>query len=268
MGKHIFIFVQLILATTIMTAQEYQWLYSDPAVEVYLEPEIKRSGGVSRITKVHQPRLQIFKPDEKKNNGDFVLICPGGGYQILAIDLEGTEIAEYLTSLGYTAVVLEYTVPQDRDAALQDVGKAFKDITHFDEFKSDSKMGILGFSAGGHLAARFSTSENNTNHTKDQDIVKPDFTVLIYPAYLDKGENGGLSPEIKLSPQTPPMFIFVAADDKYAPSSLVLAKALQENKTTVDFHMLAEGGHGFGMREGVEAAETWPLLLEKWLKKI
>lgn len=263
--KSIYVFLILTFLGQCLSAQEYIDLYKDRTNQ---EPDSKRRDGVTRITKVFNPRLQVFRPADASNNGHSVIICPGGGYQILAIDKEGTEIAEYLTNLGYTAYVLEYSVPQQQEMAFKDLFNAIQVVRTINHDRKESQLGVLGFSAGGHLAATVSTMPDSTmSESTERMLAKPDFAVLIYPAYLDKGENAGLSPEIPLTSETIPMFIFVSADDPYARSAVVMAGALQENQTSVEFHMYPEGGHGYGMRKGIEAAETWPLLLENWLKK-
>lgn len=226
-------------------------------------------GGVTRLHDVTNPIISVYKPSKEKDNGNSIVVCPGGGYQILAIDLEGSEVAEWLNGLGYTAYVLEYRVPNQKEGALQDVQRAMRVARSLT--KESGKVGVLGFSAGGHLSASASTRYSEQIYTAQDKIDKitarPDFTVLIYPAYLDKGENEGLSPEIKLSDETPPMFIFMTADDPYAGSSIAISGALRKNKTPVEFHLLPEGGHGYGLRSGTEAGETWPTMCERWLAK-
>ena len=259
------VFLCFIFYGNCVIAQEFKWLYPPENDQFYQLPESVKSDDIERITKVFHPRMQIFTPSPENDNGDFIIVCPGGGYHILAIDLEGTEIAEWLTSVGYTAIVLEYTVPENRDRALEEVMEMITQVRRRDDYQENSKLGIIGFSAGGHLAARAATYQLGNKNRGDNLVL--DFAALIYPAYLDKGENETLSPEIVLNSETVPMFIFVAADDFHAASSIVLSGALQKNKTSVEFHLLPEGGHGFGLRSGNEAAETWPGLLNKWLKK-
>ncbi|MDT0552694.1 alpha/beta hydrolase [Urechidicola vernalis] len=229
---------------------------------------------VKRLTDVTNPHLTIFHPNESNKNGASVIICPGGGYQILAIDLEGYEIAEWLTSLGFTAFVLEYRVPQKQEGALMDIQRALRIVrNNATEWKLDSdQIGILGFSAGASLSARISTNFNKKLYpfvdTADKHSAKPNFSVLVYPAYLDKGPNNTLTPELTLDKNTPPMFIFATADDPFANSALVMASALRSNKTPVELHLYAKGGHGYGLRPGNEAAEKWPVLAEDWFTKI
>lgn len=230
------------------------------------------SNNVTRLTNVTDPILEIFEPKPAIKNGASVIICPGGGYNILAINLEGYEIAKWLNSLGYTAFVLQYRVPKKRDGALMDVQRAIRIVRSKSKVFgiNPEKIGVLGFSAGGSLAARASTNFNIETYKKidtlDKKPCKPNFTVLIYPAYLDQGENRTLTPELTITDQTPPMFIFATADDPYGNSALVMAGALRDNKVPVELHFLPTGGHGYGLRPGTDAGETWPILAEKWLK--
>ena len=130
----------------------------------------------------------------------------------------------------------------------------------------------MGFSAGGSLSARASTLFDRNTYPKVDDAdnlsCRPDFALLIYPAYLDNGENRTLTPELAVNEQTPPMYLFATADDKHGTSALVFAGALRDNKVPVELHLLPEGGHGYGLRPGNAAAETWPKLAEKWLEKL
>ncbi len=232
------------------------------------------SGNVTRITDITDPGMIVFPASADNNNGAGVVICPGGGYSILAIDLEGYEIAQWLNDLGFTAAVLQYRVPKKQEGALQDVQRALRIIrSKAGKWNLDpNKLGVMGFSAGGSLSARASTLYNETTYPKvdaaDELSCRPDFTMLIYPAYLDKGENRSLTPELKVDENTPPTFIFQTADDHVGNSSLVYATALRDAKVPVELHILPEGGHGYGLRQGSEAAETWPKLAEKWLKKL
>lgn len=230
-----------------------------------------KGDGVIRFAEVTNPIMTIYAPPAAKANGTGIIICPGGGYSILAHNLEGTEIAEWLSSLGYTAFVLQYRVPQQQAGALQDVQRAIR-IVRNEASKwnlSTNKIGVMGFSAGGSLSARASTLYDTQTYSRidavDDLSCRPDFTILIYPAYLDKGDNRALTPELKVTEETPPMFIFATADDKYANSALVMTTALRDAKVPVELHFLPKGGHGYGLRPGNKAGETWPNLLENWL---
>ncbi len=233
------------------------------------------SNNVIRLTDVTNPILEVYKPDNEKNNGASIIVCPGGGYQILAIDLEGYEIAKWLNTLGFTVFVLQYRVPDNRLGALNDVQRAIRIVRSKakDYNCNPEKIGVLGFSAGGSLSARASTNFDKKTYKKtdtiDENSCRPNFTVLIYPAYLSTGENNSISPELSITNQTPPMFIFATTDDAYSnKGSLALSNALMEAKRPVELHVLPSGGHGYGLRKGNVAAETWPVLVEKWLMNI
>ncbi|WP_165586743.1 sialate O-acetylesterase [Neotamlana sedimentorum] len=232
------------------------------------------SGNVMRLAKVTQPTLTVFKPEKPNQSGAAVIVCPGGGYGILAIDKEGCEIAEWLNQLGYTAFVLQYRVPKNRAGAIQDVQRAIKVVRSKAELYklNTNKIGVLGFSAGGHLAARASINYNIETYSKIDEVddfsPRPNFTMLIYPAYLDSGEDRTISPEFQFNDFTPPCFVFGTVDDPYGNSALEITKALRDKKVPVELHMLAKGGHGYGLRKGNNAAKTWPKLAESWLDKL
>lgn len=230
-------------------------------------------GNVTRIATVTDPVIEVFEPEGGNKTGMGVVVCPGGGYSILAIDLEGYEVAKWLNSLGITAFVLHYRVPENPAGALQDALRAMRLVRYENVYKSAKlkKIGIMGFSAGGSLSARASTRYNEKTYegidVADAISARPDFTLLIYPAYLDDGPDKSLTPELKVDSKTPPVFIFETADDPYGNSALVMAGALCDQKVPVELHLLPEGGHGYGVRSGNPAAETWPGLAAKWLNK-
>ena len=231
----------------------------------------KREGNITRIAEVTDPAIVVFPADKNRNTGTSVIICPGGGYSILAVDLEGYEIATWLNTLGINAFVLQYRVPKKRDGALQDVQRAIRIVrARADEWKSDpGKIGVLGFSAGGSLSARAGTQFNEITYkavdSYDSMSCRPDFAVLIYPAYLDNGPGKSLTPELTITENTPPMYIFGTADDTYGNSALVMAASLRNSKVPVELHFMPMGGHGYGLRPGNIAAETWPGLLGNWM---
>ncbi|MGE5406297.1 MAG: alpha/beta hydrolase [Methanosarcina sp.] len=229
-----------------------------------------RNDNVYRISEVTNPSLEVFQASSVSSNGA-VIVCPGGGYSILAYDKEGTEIATWLNKLGYTAFVLQYRVPQKKEGALQDIQRAIR-LVRNDSKKwniDPEKIGVIGFSAGGSLCARAGTMFSQRTYAAvdkaDSLSCRPSFAMLIYPAYLDQGPDLSLTPELKMSPEIPPMFLFQTADDTFANSSLVMAGALRKQKIPVEIHLLPKGGHGYGLRPGIDAAETWPALAGKWL---
>ena len=233
---------------------------------------VSENDKILRYSEVTNPAIEVYLPDPANKNGSAVIVCPGGGYQILAYDLEGTEIAAWLNKLGYTAFVLQYRIPGKKDGALQDAQRAIRLIRdNSKKWNIDpERTGIMGFSAGGSLSARTSILFNKKTYPPvdkaDSLSCRPSFTMLIYPAYLDQGPNYTLTPELELGKDVPPFFIFQTADDPYGNSALVMAGALRNGKLSVELHILNTGGHGYGLRPGKIAAETWPILAEKWLK--
>ena len=229
---------------------------------------------VIRLTDVTNPALIVFEPEIQNNSDIGIIICPGGGYDILAIDIEGYEIAEWFNKLGYTAFVLQYRVPKNQDGALNDIQRAIRIVRNKSENYriNPEKIGIIGFSAGGNLCAQASSrfTEDSYPIVDDTDTLscRPNFTMLIYPAYLDNGEKHSISPELSITKKTPPFFIFGTADDSYGNSALVMTTALRNKKIPVELHFLQEGGHGYGMRSGNIAAETWPYLAKNWLDRM
>ncbi len=236
-------------------------------------PEISpnTSRQVTRLSRVTNPAIIVYPPAPDKNNGAGVVVCPGGGYNILAIDLEGFEIAAWLNSLGYSAFVLEYRVPRNQEGALQDVQRAIRIIRQrADEWQLDpDKLGVMGFSAGGSLSARAETRYRDRTYQPvdqaDSLSCRPSFAMLIYPAYLDLGPGRTLTPELQVDADTPPTFIFATTDDKYANSALVMAGALRDAGVSVELHLMPVGGHGYGLRRGNPAAELWPKLAATWM---
>ena len=233
-----------------------------------------RKDNVLRYNEVTNPAIEVCLPDRLVKNGSAIIVCPGGGYKILAYDKEGTEIAAWLNKLGFTAFVLQYRIPDKKDGAIQDIQRAIRLVRSISQKRNldPEKIGVIGFSAGGSLSARASTLFNKKTYSMvdkaDSLSCRPDFTMLIYPAYLDQGSDFSLTPELQISKEVPPMFIFQTADDTYGNSSLVMAGALRSAKIPVELHMLSKGGHGYGLRPGNVAAETWPQLAEKWLRVV
>ncbi|WP_299553144.1 alpha/beta hydrolase [Seonamhaeicola sp.] len=276
--KKVFVLITLIF-TQVVIAQSNVYLWPN---DVPNETEPKQAHEISdnkknkviRYSKVTNPDFLVFKPVKAHKSKGAVIVCPGGGYGVLSTNLEGTEVAQWLNSLGYTAFVLHYRVPQKQLGALNDIQRAVRMIRHNAEtYDIDpDKIGVLGFSAGGSLSARAATLFTSDSYKKSDAIdaisCRPDFAVLIYPAYLDKGENRSLTPEIKIPENAPPFFIFATADDKYGNSALVMTTALRDHKIPVDLHFIQNGGHGYGLRPGNEAAKMWPRLAENWLEKI
>jgi acetyl esterase/lipase len=276
--KNLFVFLLLLFLSISTNAQKreiiYLWPGKVPGELKEKQPPVidtSKNDKILRFDEVTNPAIEVFLPDKAINNGSAVIVCPGGGYNILAYDLEGTEIAGWLNRLGFTAFVLQYRIPDKKGGALQDVQRAMR-IVRNNPHKwniDPEKIGVMGFSAGGSLSARASTLFNKKTYPpvdkSDSLSCRPSFTILIYPAYLDQGPSLTLTPELELSKDVPPIFIFQTADDPYGNSALVMAAALRNAKLPVELHILSTGGHGYGLRPGKVAAETWPLLAEKWL---
>ena len=229
------------------------------------------SGDVLRIAEVTRPLIEAYTPNGEADKGIAVLVCPGGGYNILALDKEGREVAQWLTDLGYHAFVLQYRVPKNRGGAFMDVQRAIRLLRSLGVQYgfADWKVGVMGFSAGGHLSARAATAFHEISYAPmddmDQFSARPDFAALIYPAYLDDGPERALSEDIQPTGMLPPIFIFGTADDGFGNDAIVMAQSLRDQKQKLEFHLLASGGHGYGLRPGNPAAEAWPGLLAKWL---
>ena len=245
------------------------WPDKRPAEVVLKKGKMKQEMGDDDILRIQQmpvPTLQKF-PVVKSRKGKVVIVCPGGGYQILAVNHEGTEIAQWLNALGYTAYVLRYRVPDNREGALQDVQRAIRIARAENPGK---QVGVMGFSAGASLTARAATRFQLPSYTAtdetDTQSARPDFAALIYPAYMDEGEHHTLTPELTITEQTPPFFVFQTADDPYGNSALVISQALRNHKIPVQLHIYEKGGHGYGLRANLaEAASKWPKLMEEWL---
>jgi acetyl esterase/lipase len=213
-------------------------------------------GGVIRLTHVSRPTLTLFPVKDAAGPHPFVIVCPGGGYGILAFDKEGTEIAEWFNSIGVSCGVLKYRVPKNREGALQDARRAVRLVREKSDEWRVSSLGMLGFSAGGHLTASCSNSED-----------RPDFTVLVYPAYLSKPGGIELVEELQVDSDTPPAFVVQALDDKkFYRSTLAYSAALDAAGVPCEVHLFARGGHGFGLRPSNHPVFQWPTLCEAWMR--
>jgi len=234
---------------------------------------------VVRLGNVSKPTLTLYPPAPDKDTGAAVIVCPGGGYSILAMDLEGTEICEWLNSLGVTGALLKYRVPKrpglDKHVpALQDAQRALGLLRHqCKAYGLDPKrIGVLGFSAGGHLAAVLSNVYDRRAYPAideaDGANCRPDFTVLIYPAYLTvKEENDKIAPELNITSNTPPTFIAMAEDDPVrVETGLFYAAALRKFKVPFELHIYPTGGHGYGLRPTKELVTTWPQRAAEWMR--
>ena len=251
--------------------------------EIGKEKTISPKPGASdvlRITNVTIPTMTIYSPESKISNGSAVLVCPGGGYNILAYEHEGTQVCQWLNELGITAILLKYRVPRranrpKHEAPLQDAQRAIRLIrANAKKWGVDrKKIGILGFSAGGNLAAMALTSFKQNSYAEVDDADKlscrPDFGVLIYPAYLvDRSKRDQLFPEVVVSAETPPCcFVHTGDDNVPAEGSVLMYLALEKaGFKGNEIHVYPFGGHGYGMRKTANPVSDWPNRVEVWMR--
>jgi len=237
------------------------------------EPEQDNpANNVHRITNVSRPTLSLFPAPGKGGRAPAMIVCPGGGYSYVSFDKEGTEIAAWLNTRGITALVLKYRVPNNREGALQDLQRALSLArAHAAEWNIDRKrLGVMGFSAGGNLGAKASTLFAERTYTTidrvDRESCRPDFVVLVYPAYLDK--DGQVAPDLNLKAKIPPTLIISTEDDKnYVAGCKLYHAALDTAKVPNQFLLYANGGHGYGLRSDKEV-RVWPQAALDWLHKV
>jgi acetyl esterase/lipase len=307
--KHLFFAVCVLFASRGLTAQTTIWQPSSghtqipiwpgqaPDAQTASAPEEYLAGTglgiagrpVYAVRNVTRPTMTVYLPTGK-NTGAAVVVFPGGGYQILAIDLEGTEVCEWLTSKGIACVLLKYRVPNSgmhwddkcqcqvspkSPTALEDAQRTVGLVRfHAAEWHIDPhKIGVLGFSAGGHMVAEMSTHFDHRLYppvdAADQESCRPDFAVALYPGHLWIDEKKfELNPNIHVTNQTPPTFLVQAEDDDEddISHSLVYYIALRNAGVPVEMHLYAHGGHAFGLRRTEMPITEWPELAEKWLR--
>ena len=229
-----------------------------------------------RLGFVSKPQLHVFRP-EQGSTGTAVVICPGGGYSILAWDLEGTEIAQWLRGLGVTAVVLKYRVPTRSNenkwlAPVQDIQRSIS-LVRSGAIRGvkPERVGVLGFSAGGNASARAATADRRHYEViddTDRASAMPDFAVLVYPAWLvTKDDPSKLIDDLHVNRESPPMFLAHAADDRIdCMSSVTLFNELKQNGVASSLHIFANGGHGFGGRKIGKLSDRWRDLCAIWMR--
>lgn len=246
------------------------------------KPEQAQIAGrkIIRLGNVARPTLTVYSP-KGKNSGAAVVVFPGGGYQILAIDLEGTEVCDWLNGIGVTCALVKYRVPDTgpypkSSAALQDAQRAVGLVReHAAEWHIDPhRVGVLGFSAGAHLSAALSTHYEQRLYSPvdsaDKQSCRPDFAVIVYPGYLALAEQG-MAPNSEIHPtaDTPPSFIVQAEDDPvHVENAVVYFTQLKAAKVPAELHIYAQGGHGYGLRRTELPVTGWPQLVETWLRTI
>jgi len=300
-SKKIPLLILLIMNGFMIYGQEYTLpLYSG------IIPNSKYTGELEKIEKkdiilisnVQTPDIAVYLPSKRFATGQAVIICPGGGYWVLAYDLEGTDIAKYFNSIGVAAIVLKYRLPtygnciEPHKAPLMDAQRAMRMVRHNAvkwNIKPD-KIGIMGFSAGGHLAATLGTHFDYGNKAASDSIEKqscrPDFMILMYPviSFIDSCSHAGsheallgknpdkdllryYSNEFQVKEDTPPTFFALADNDSGVPveNSLLMYKALHKKKIPAELHILSEGEHGFGLGINNEHVASWTYSLKLWL---
>lgn len=234
---------------------------------------------VIRLGNVSQPTLTVFRPPPDKDTGAAVLVCPGGGYHILALDLEGTEVCTWLNRIGVTGILLKYRVPrreglEKHTAPLQDAQRAMglvRERAHLWGI-DPHRIGVLGFSAGGHLAASLSTHDGPRTYPPQDEAdaldCRPNFAVLVYPGYLALKETPGqLAPDLKITTNTPPTFLVMTQDDPVGvENALVYAAELANAKVPMELHIYPKGGHGYGLRPTQDPVTSWPARVEDWMR--
>ena len=299
------------------------WPGAVPDQQPVAEPEVAKTTGKEflvagrpavGVSHVSQPTMTVYSPTGK-NTGAAVVVFPGGGYEDLAIDLEGTEVCDWLTAKGITCVLLKYRVPGDErypksarypksgpypesPMALEDAQRTLGLVRfHAAEWQIDPyKIGVLGFSSGGHLSAAISTHFAKrlypTVDAADKESCRPDFAVAIYPGHLslsaaewDANQSAkkfvvphpanadkklSLNPDIPVTSQTPPTFLLQAEDDHVdnVDDSLAYYIALKKAGVPAEMHLYAQGGHAFGLRRTELPITGWPELVETWLGTI
>jgi len=264
------------------------------------EREVRLSTDIVRISQVQQPSLEVYLPAKKNATGEAVLIFPGGGYEILAYDWEGTDIAKFLNGKGIAGIVVKYRLPSSvsqkdkHNVPLIDAQRAMRMVrSKASEFNIDrSKIGILGFSAGGHLAATLGTHFNNKVYEPidaiDKESARPDFMALGYPVItFGEGTHSGsrknligknpsqemmdrFSLEKNVTSQTPPTFLIHTSDDKGVPveNSLLFYKALKDADVSATMHIYPKGGHGFSLALKDPQLRGWTERMFEWLESL
>lgn len=235
------------------------------------------------VDRVSRPTMTVYSPTGA-NTGAAAVVFPGGGYEVLAIDLEGTEVCDWLTSRGITCVLLKYRVPCVHTGPYRECRMALEDAQrtlglvryHAAQWHIDPhRIGVIGFSAGGHMVAATSTHFDRRAYAPvdaiDSTSCRPDFAIALYPGHLAVRERGFvLNPDIRVTKQTPPTLLIQAENDPVDPveNSIVYHAALRKAGVPVELHLFVAGGHAFGLRRTANPITEWPSLAERWLGAI
>lgn len=245
-----------------------------------IEPPKPANGNrsITIVTDVSQPTLTVFLPPKTSQATAAALVFPGGGYKALAYDLEGTEVCDWLNSLGMACLVVKYRVPYsqhfpEREEDLKDAQQAMRITLHRSaEWNIDvQRIGVLGFSAGAHLAAVLSTHPGPAAEPSPVDgpALRPAFAALLYPGYLVQPNTLTLAEGLQPLVGAPPTFLLQSEDDPVGVENVVgYFEALKRAKVPAEMHIYAQGGHGYGLRAIGKPIAQWPALAERWLRTI
>lgn len=278
------------------------WPKEIPNHQESSEVEIQEKGDLLWIENVQEPTLEVFLPSKDRANGMAVVLCPGGGYAGLSYEHEGTDVAKLLNSEGYAAFVLKYRLPQSKSvilshkAPVQDAQRALRMVRAYSNKWGIDKnqIGIMGFSAGGHLASTLAVHYKDKHYANIDSVdalsAKPNFIVLIYPVitmnkgYTHQGSRANLlgeksdqklvayfSNELYVNKSTAPVFIIHSSDDAAVPvkNSLLFYEALQKENINSEIHIYESGGHGYGLKTEKDGTfTTWPERLFEWLERL
>ncbi|MEN8202750.1 MAG: alpha/beta hydrolase [Bacteroidota bacterium] len=299
--KKLLIIVNILMAMATGYAQNSivpLWENDPPNYREMGEVTIWDTSDIVRIRNVQHPDIAVFLPSKKNASGEAVVICPGGGYHILAYDWEGSDIARWLNSEGIAAFVLKYRLPGAKSnitphlSPLMDAQRAMRLVRlHAKKWNVDpGKIGIMGFSAGGHLAStlstHFDTGDPSSTDPVEQQSCRPDFSILMYPVitfteeFMHRGSREALlgedpdpelvrhfSSELQVTSDTPPAILIHSEDDEAVPveNSLAYYKALRKSKVTSELHIYPFGGHGYSLAIGQGHLSTWPDRVIEWI---
>jgi acetyl esterase/lipase len=277
------------------------WQGDPPNYKETGEVTIWDTSDIVRVRNVQKPDIAVFLPSKKNTTGEAVVICPGGGYGILAYDWEGSDIARWLNSEGIAAFVLKYRLPGSKSnivphkSPLMDAQRAMRLVrANAKKWNLDpAKVGIMGFSAGGHLASTLSThfdaGDPSSTDPVEQESCRPDFSVLVYPviSFTEEFSHAGsrtallgrdsdpelvryYSNELQVTEETPPAILIHSDDDTGVPveNSIVYYEALRANKLASELHIYPYGGHGYSLAIGQGHLSTWPDRVIEWIKYI
>ena len=286
---YLFVSAVIVLASSAPAQQPtlLLWPNGNPEPSKVVGPEIDPTTDANRIvsgktvirvTNVSKPSLTVYSPSPAKRTGAAALVFPGGAYIRLSYNLEGTEVCTWLNSIGVTCILVKYRVPEtahypENTEDLEDAQQAMR-ITraHAAEWHIDpNRIGVIGFSAGAHLAVALSTHPDfqGSNIPPSTINARPNFQMVIYPGWLS-GPGGKVAPSLQPTADTPPTFLLQAENDytAHVENSLIYFQALKDARVPAELHLFTQGGHGFGLRPTDLPISRWPALAETWLHTI